>query len=73
MALEMSGGMTADERNAIDRFLLIAEGFRNLIDACDKRNRKQLVQERAVHLAKLCEAAVRLPWVERYRGRYPHS
>ena len=64
MALEMSGRMTADERNAIERFPRIAEEFCHLIDACDKRNRKQLVQDLAVHLAKLCEVAVRLPWVE---------
>lgn len=64
MALEMSGGMTADERSAIERFPRIAEEFCHLIDACDKRNRKQLVQDLAVHLAKLCEVAVRLPWVE---------
>ena len=57
----MSDGMTVDERNAIVRFPLVAEEYCRLIDDCGKRSRKQLVQERAVHLARLCEVAVRLP------------
>jgi hypothetical protein len=60
----MSDGMTTDERSAIERFPLVAEEYCRLIDDCGKHNRKQLVQELAVHLARLCEVAVRLPWVE---------
>src|SRR6266852_281199 len=60
----MSDGMTADERNAIERFSLVAEEFCRLIDDCGKLNRKQLVRELSVHLARLCEVAVRLPPVE---------
>ncbi len=61
MAMEIAGGMTADQRNALDRFPVIAEEFCHLIDDRDKRNRKPLVQELAVHLARLCEVAMRLP------------
>ena|SRR2546427_4068448 len=46
------------------RFPVIAEEFCRLIDSCDKRNRKQLVRELAVHLARLCGVGVRLPSVE---------
>jgi hypothetical protein len=60
----MSDGMTADERNAIEIFPLVAEEFCDLIDDCGQCNRKQFVQALVVHLAKLCEVAVRLPWVE---------
>jgi hypothetical protein len=60
----MSGGMTADERDAIERFPLVAEEYCQLIDGCDKRNRKQLVQELVVHLAILCGVAARLPQVQ---------
>jgi len=59
--MEIAGGMTADQRNALDRFPVIAEEFCHLIDDRDKRNRKPLVQELAVHLARLCEVAMRLP------------
>jgi len=64
VVLKMSDGMTAEERNAIERFPLVAEEYCRLIDDCGKYNRKQLVQELAVHLARLCEVAVRLPTVE---------
>src|SRR5260370_9457689 len=60
----MSGGMTADERDAIERFPIVAEEFCHLVDDCGKGNRKQLVQELAVHLARLCEVAVCLPNLE---------
>jgi hypothetical protein len=56
--------MTADERNAIERFPIVAEEYCRLIDECGKRSRRQLVQELSVHLARLCEVAVRLPSVE---------
>jgi len=56
--------MTADERDAIERFPIVAEEFCHLVDDCGKGNRKQLVQELAVHLARLCEVAVCLPNVE---------
>jgi hypothetical protein len=60
----MSDGMTADERNAIERFPLVAEEYCRLIEDCGKLNRKQLVQELSVHLARLCEVGVCLPSVE---------
>src|SRR5258708_18639878 len=59
----MADGMTADEQSAIEQFPGIAEGFCRLIDDCDKLNRRQLVQQLAVHLARLCEAAACLPSV----------
>jgi hypothetical protein len=64
VVLKMSDGMTTDERNAIERFPLVAEEYFRLIDDCGKLNRRQLVQELSVHLARLCEVAVRLPTVE---------
>jgi Domain of unknown function (DUF5063) len=64
VTIESSNIMTADERNALERFPVIAEEFCHLIDNRDKRNRKQLVHELAVHLARLCEVAVRLPLVQ---------
>jgi hypothetical protein len=64
VALQLADGMNADERNAIERFPLIAEEFCHLIDDCGKRNRKELFQELSVHLARLCEVAVRLPSAE---------
>jgi hypothetical protein len=60
----MSGGMTADERDAIERLPIVAKEFCHLVDDCDKRNRRQLIQELAVHLARLCEVAARLPQVQ---------
>lgn len=71
--LRMSDGMTADERNAIERFPLVAEGFCGLIEGCGILNRKQLVQELAVHLARLCEVALRLPQVEPATGGINHT
>src|SRR5438132_1433932 len=65
--------MTADERSAIERFPSIAEEFCGLIDDCDKRNRKQLVQQLAVHLASLCEVAVSLPSVEPATEEIEHT
>jgi len=64
VVLKMSDGMTTDERNAIERFPLVAEEYFRLIDDCGKVNRRQLVQELSVHLARLCEVGVRLPSVE---------
>ncbi len=60
----MSDGMTAEERKAIERFPLVAAEYFRLIDDCGKLNRRQLVQELSVHLARLCEVGVRLPSVE---------
>ncbi len=60
----MSVEITTDERNAIEGFPLVAGEFCDLINDCGKRNRKQLVQELAVHLARLCEVAARLPQVQ---------
>jgi|SRR5271169_5589614 len=53
--------MTADERNVIESFPGIAGEFCRLVDDCDKLNRRQFVQELAVHLARLCELGVPLP------------
>lgn len=64
MTIESSNTMTAHERNALERFPIIAEEYCHLIDDCGKRDRKQFVQELVVHLARLCEVAVRLPNVE---------
>jgi hypothetical protein len=69
----MSDEMTSDERDAIESFPLIAHEFCDLINNCGKRNRKQLVQELAVHLARLCEVALRLPSVEPATGGIDHT
>jgi hypothetical protein len=65
--------MTADELNAIERFPVIAEEFCHLIDDCDNANRKQLVRELAMHLARLCEVAVRLPQVDPATNGVAHA
>ena len=69
----MSVGMTADERNAIDRFPLVAEEYFRLIDDCGKLNRKELVLELSAHLARLCEVGVRLPSVEPATENVEHT
>jgi uncharacterized protein DUF5063 len=66
VATEITGGMTADERTALERFPVVAEEFCHLVDYCGKRN--QLVQELAVHLPRLCEVAARLPQVQPATG-----
>ena len=59
----MPSEMTADERNSIERFPLVAEEFCHFIENSNKHNRKQLMQKLTVHLARLCEVAAHLPQV----------
>ena len=66
----MSDAVTADERNAIERFPFVAEEYCRLIDGRDKHARKQLWQELAVHLARRYEVATLVPEAGTCYGRH---
>jgi uncharacterized protein DUF5063 len=59
----MADEMTQSEKDAIAKFPVVAEEFCRFIDNCSARDRKRLIQDVSVLLARLCEVAARLPWV----------
>ncbi len=59
----MADKMTQSEQDAIAGFPAVAEEFCRFIDNCSSYERKHLVQEISVLLARLCEVGARLPWV----------
>jgi hypothetical protein len=60
----MSNGITQEERDAIEKFPIIAGDFCQFIDRCQQYDRPHLIQGLSVRLARLCEVAASLPWVE---------
>jgi Domain of unknown function (DUF5063) len=52
-----------EEKQALERFPLLAQNFCEFIDACAEFNRQTLLRQISVHLAQLCEVGARLPWV----------
>jgi hypothetical protein len=64
----MADKMTQSERNAIAEFPTIAAEFCRFIDTCGGYERKRLIQDVSVLLARLCEVAARLPWVNPSTG-----
>jgi len=59
----MADEMTQSERDAIAQFPVVAEEFCRFIDNCSGFDRKRLIQDVGVLLAKLSQAATRLPLV----------
>ncbi len=59
----MADKMTQSEKDAIVEFPAVAEEFCRFIDDCGAYERKILIQDVSVLLARLCEVAARLPWV----------
>jgi hypothetical protein len=59
----MADKMKQSEKDAIVEFPAVAEEFCRFIDDCGAYERKRLVQDVSVLLARLCEVAARLPWV----------
>ena len=59
----MAEAISTEERDAIERFPLVAAEFCHFIDGCGKFSPKQLVQELQVQLAHLLGVSARLPWV----------
>jgi hypothetical protein len=59
----MADKMTQSEKDAIVEFPAVAEEFCRFIDDCGAYERKRLVQDVSVLLARLCEVAARLPCV----------
>jgi len=59
----MANKMTQSEEDAIVEFPAVAEKFCRFISNCSSYERKRLVQDVSVLLAKPCEVAARLPWV----------
>lgn len=55
--------MTQSELDAIAEFPAVAEEFCRFIDNCGGYERKRLVEDVSVLLARLCEVGARLPWV----------
>lgn len=55
--------MTQSEQDAIVEFPVVAEDFCRCINNCGGYERKRLVQDVSVLLARLCEVGARLPWV----------
>jgi len=56
--------MTPEERSALERFPLVAQEFCRYVDDIDGIDIQHLIQGLTVHLARLCEVAACLPWVE---------
>lgn len=59
----MADEMTQSEKDSIAKFPVVAEEFCRFIDNCSDCERKRLIQDVSVLLARLCEVAARLPWV----------
>jgi hypothetical protein len=59
----MNDKMTQAEQDAVVEFPAVAEDFCRCIDNCSSYERKRLVQDVSVLLARLCEVGARLPWV----------
>jgi Domain of unknown function (DUF5063) len=59
----MTEKMTQPEQDAIAEFPTVAEQFCRFIDNCGSCERKHLVQDISVLLARLCEIGARLPCV----------
>jgi len=55
--------MTQTEQDAIVEFPGVAEDFCRYVDNCTSYERKRLLQDVSVLLARLCEVGARLPWV----------
>jgi len=64
----MTDKVTEPEKDAITEFPTVAEELCRFIDNCGGYERKHLVQEVSVLLAKLCEVAARLPCVSPSTG-----
>ncbi len=64
----MTDKMTQSEQDAIAEFPAVAEDFCRCIDNCGIYERKRLVQDVSVLLARLCEVGARLPWVSPSTG-----
>ena len=55
--------LTAEEKEALERFPLLAREFCAFIDVCAGFDRQTLLRRISVQLAQLCEVGARLPWV----------
>src|SRR5712692_9558129 len=52
-----------EEKQALERFPLLARNFCAFVDVCAELDRQTLLRQVSIHLAQLCEAGARLPWV----------
>ena len=59
----MTDKITQTEQDAIVEFPAVAEDFCKCIENCGSYDRKHLIQDIPVLLARLCEVGARLPWV----------
>jgi Domain of unknown function (DUF5063) len=59
----MADEMTQSEKDAIAKFPVVAGEFCTFINNCSDCERKRLILDVSVLLARLCEVAARLPWV----------
>ena len=55
--------LTAEEKEALERFPFLARNFCAFVDVCAELDRQTLLRQVSIHLAQLCEGGARLPWV----------
>jgi len=55
--------LTAEEKETLERFPLVARKFCAFVDVCAGLDRQTLLRQVSVELALLCEVGARLPWV----------
>jgi hypothetical protein len=55
--------LTQDEKLALERFPLVAQEFCQFVEQTDLDQREPFIRQLFVQLARVCEAANRLPWV----------
>ena len=60
--------LTTAEKDALERFPLLAKEFCEFIDVCAGLERQTLLRQVSVQLAQLCEVGARLPWVNPASG-----
>jgi len=60
----MSHELAQEEKLALESFPLIAQEFCQLVERGSLSERKHFIQTLFTHLARLCEVANRLPWVD---------